>query len=335
MPEISIIVPVYNVEQYLPRCIESILNQTYKDFELILVNDGSTDNSGNICDEFAKKDKRIAVYHQKNGGVSKARNIGLSKSNGTYIMFCDSDDYVDLNWCECLYKLINNDNVDLGLCGYSFVYNDSSNAKDKVIYSNTEYQIYKRNEFFNLYLSNLINMPWNKIYKKDIILRFHLEFNEAMNYNEDLLFVMKYIQSMKGDFGICNKALNFYVKEIEDSLTNRYIDNYWKNKQVVLKELRKTSDSCNINFTDIEIQYYDKCIWAITFGINNNMLKTSKLSLKDKIIENKKMLDSDFCNVSFARGTFDTFNPVYKRILKTKSVLPIMVFNMLYKFLSK
>ena len=104
MPEISIIVPVYNTEKYLHRCIDSILAQTFTDFELILVDDGSSDNSPKICDEYAEKDKRVRVIHQENGGVSRARNIGIDNSCGTYLMFCDSDDYVDKRFCEVMHK---------------------------------------------------------------------------------------------------------------------------------------------------------------------------------------------------------------------------------------
>lgn len=106
MPEISIIVPVYNVEKYLPRCIDSILAQTFTNFELILVDDGSPDNCGAICDEYAQKDSRVVVIHKENQGVSSARNRGLDVAQGKYIMFCDSDDKVDARWCELLHKAI-------------------------------------------------------------------------------------------------------------------------------------------------------------------------------------------------------------------------------------
>ena len=103
-PEISIIVPVYNVEKYLKRCIDSILNQSFTDFELILVDDGSTDNSGEIIDEYAIKDERIKVIHKENGGLSSARNVGIEYSKGNYIAFVDSDDYINKNMYKILYK---------------------------------------------------------------------------------------------------------------------------------------------------------------------------------------------------------------------------------------
>ena len=97
-PKISVIVPVYNAEKYLQRCIDSILNQTFPNFELLLIDDGSKDQSGEICDEYAKKDSRVKVFHKENGGVSSARNVGIDNAVGEYICFCDSDDWVEKTW---------------------------------------------------------------------------------------------------------------------------------------------------------------------------------------------------------------------------------------------
>ena len=106
MEKISIIVPVYNVELYLEKCIESIINQTYTNIEIILVDDGATDSSGNICDLYSKKDSRIKVIHKRNGGLSDARNVGIEKAVGQYLMFVDSDDYIDKTMCEKLYNAL-------------------------------------------------------------------------------------------------------------------------------------------------------------------------------------------------------------------------------------
>lgn len=119
MPEISIIVPVYKVEQYLDRCVTSILNQTFKDFELILVDDGSPDQCPQICDEWAAKDERIHVIHKKNGGLSSARNAGLKFATGNYIGFVDSDDWITKDMYEYLYRLLQKEKADIAMCSYA------------------------------------------------------------------------------------------------------------------------------------------------------------------------------------------------------------------------
>lgn len=115
-PIISVIVPAYNAEKYLRRCIDSILAQTFTDFELLLIDDGSTDKSGEICDEYADKDARIRVFHKPNGGVSSARNVGLDNALGEYICFCDADDWVDTHWLQGFIEAYPNDLIVQGFC---------------------------------------------------------------------------------------------------------------------------------------------------------------------------------------------------------------------------
>src|SRR5699024_4494271 len=119
---ISVIVPVYNVEKYVRRCIDSICGQTYSNLEIILIDDGSTDSSGKICDEMAAKDGRISVIHQENKGLSQARNAGLDQAKGEYIAFVDSDDYLSLNMYECLLKSLKENNADVVRCAIKNVY---------------------------------------------------------------------------------------------------------------------------------------------------------------------------------------------------------------------
>ena len=113
---ITVVVPVYNVEKYIKKCIDSIINQTYKNIEIILVNDGSTDNSGKICNDYAKKDCRIKVIHKENGGLSDARNFGIENTTGKYITFVDSDDYIEIDYVEYLYNLVVKNKVDISIC---------------------------------------------------------------------------------------------------------------------------------------------------------------------------------------------------------------------------
>ena len=163
---ISIIVPVYNVQEYLPKCLDSIINQTYKNLEIILVDDGSTDNSGKLCDEYAERDKRIKIIHQKNSGQANARNKGIKESKGKYIAFVDSDDWIDEDFIETLEKYISNDNIVC--CGYKEIYDDKvvENRISNLITIN-------KTDFLKLLNKYEINKTFNKK-AEDVYIMFEL-----------------------------------------------------------------------------------------------------------------------------------------------------------------
>lgn len=183
MPVFSIIVPVYNTEQFLDKCVSSILAQTYNDFELILVDDGSPDNCPQICDKYAQSDSRIKVLHKKNGGVSSARNLGISVARGTYIWFIDSDDYIEPFSLQRLFDIQNNYNAEL------YVFNNGS-----VCEMSTE----NINDFFRKYYFTYVLgfNPWNKLYKRDIINANNLQFDKQEKIGEDLLFNINYYKAI-------------------------------------------------------------------------------------------------------------------------------------------
>ena len=141
-PLISLVIPVYNVEKYLDKCMESVLAQTYDNYEVILVDDGSTDNSGKMCDEYAERDSRVTVYHQKNSGVSVARNVGIENAKGEFISFIDSDDWVDESYLEKLVNAQIKYNADLTICEYTNVYADGRpNVRRRSFESDVYYKI--------------------------------------------------------------------------------------------------------------------------------------------------------------------------------------------------
>lgn len=166
-PEISIVVPVYNVEDFIHDCIQSILDQTFKNFELILVNDGSTDKSGAICDEYAEKDQRIRVIHKENGGQSSARNSGIDAAKGNYIGFIDSDDWIDPEMYKILYTKLVENSADITACNLMQYDKDA----DKNLYCNkTDDVSYDRDSAMDeLYLNERLTFsPCNKLYKKNL-----------------------------------------------------------------------------------------------------------------------------------------------------------------------
>lgn len=219
-PLISIIVPVYNVELYLSRCIDSIINQTYKNLEIILVDDGSTDNCGIICDDYEKKDSRIKVIHKKNGGQAEARNRGLDLSVGEYIVFIDSDDYIDEHMIEVLYCKLKEDNSDMAICNYMI-----SNEDENHNICHTEPRIYLKNEIveyddiWKRFLGKehiAFVIACNKIYKKKLF--YNVKYAEGKVYEDEYIIHRLLGQCKRISF--VEKPLYFYLIR-NGSTTNR------------------------------------------------------------------------------------------------------------------
>ena len=163
-PLISIIIPVYKVEKYLEKCIKSVLDQTYKNLQIILVDDGSPDNCGNICDDYARVDNRIEVIHKANGGLSDARNVGLKAARGEYIGFVDSDDYVSNEMFENLYNTLISNDVDVAICNFYIVIDDKNIIKN----ADNGVEIYNKLEILKEILldKKIQSYAWNKLYKR-------------------------------------------------------------------------------------------------------------------------------------------------------------------------
>lgn len=219
MPVVSVIVPIYNVEEYLERCVDSILNQTFTDFELILVNDGSTDNCGVICDRYAKKDPHIKVIHKENGGLSDARNAGIDVSAGQYMMFIDSDDYIDPKMLEILYERILNDGSDMALC--NFLYVDENGTP--IIEKNTELPI--KNQIITTLSEAFLKLTgdkyWyyiiacNKLYKRFLFDEIRFPYGKQ---HEDEFVAHKVIGKCRS-ISCVDKPLYYYVQR-SGSITN-------------------------------------------------------------------------------------------------------------------
>ena len=166
MAKVSVIVPVYNVEKYLKQCLDSIVDQTLEDLEIVLVDDGSVDSSGTICDEYAKKDSRIEVIHKINGGLSDARNVGINRANGRYIGFVDSDDYIKEDMYEKLINLIKEYDADISICNLY----DVIDGKEYVRNKDNGIHEYSRIDILKEILldKNIQSYAWNKLYKKEL-----------------------------------------------------------------------------------------------------------------------------------------------------------------------
>lgn len=220
MELISIIVPVYKTEKYLARCLESIIHQTYKNIEIILIDDGSPDNSGRLCDEYAQLDTRIKVIHKENGGVSSARNIGLKYANGQYVTFVDSDDWIELDMYEKLLSKLKEQNVDIVRCGYYKDEGKSVKKEDFIFQNDIRIDLVKkRREIINLYACGKMYAGICFILvKKEIIDKIN-NFNSGIALGEDLLFDIELI-CVASSIYMYNERFYHYYTNIESATQN-------------------------------------------------------------------------------------------------------------------
>ena len=205
-PLLSIIVPVYKVENYLPKCMDSILAQTFTDFELILVDDGSPDNCPALCDAAAEKDARIRVIHQKNGGLSAARNAGLDAARGVWIGFVDSDDYIAPEMYEALYQAVQSTGADLALCDYAEV--DETGAPCQSMHIRLGKKDFTGRELLKNATDSTIQPAWNKLYRRDVFAQ--LRYPEG-KLNEDLFLIPEICLNTQKAV-VVPKALYYYVQ---------------------------------------------------------------------------------------------------------------------------
>jgi len=221
---VSIIVPIYKVENYLEKCLESIITQTYKNLQIILIDDGSPDGCGKICDEYAIKDPRIIVIHQKNKGLSAARNVGFEKVQGKYIGFVDSDDYIAEDMYESLVDAIEKYNTDISMCSY---YKVENNIVAKAEYPEIKDRVYSKNEALKeLLLDHKIqNYVWNKLYKRDLFA--NIKFPDGKEF-EDIATIFYVFERINSIVKI-SQTKYFYVmrpESIVNDLTRKTINNY-------------------------------------------------------------------------------------------------------------
>lgn len=255
MSRISVIIPVYNAEKYLSACLESIIEQTFNDYEIIIVNDGSTDNSQRIIDDYASRSDRIKSFTMENGGVSKARNFGISAASGEYIVFLDADDTVHGDFL----KALNNSKKDgaLTLCAFNKIYLDRKKEYKEIWKTDDKDDVFITDNFYKIYANWLFNSPWNKLYSKRIIDANEIKFDIGLNIGEDLIFNAKYVEKGKvGSFIVINKPLyNYYVRNAESNST-RY--DYSICEKVLTHRDYITSCMKGFNVTDEEKANIDK-----------------------------------------------------------------------------
>lgn len=275
---ISVIVPVYNVSNYLRKCIDSILQQSYQNIEVILVDDGSTDASKEICDFYEKSDSRVICYHKENGGLSDARNFGIKKSHGKYLVFVDSDDYISDKMVEKLYQLIHQFHVKIGVVGFDFVYEKNKRKKEKYK-KNSVYRLDKKRALEHLFSDNskIGNYAWNKIYEKELFAK--VEYPIGMNM-EDL--GTTYLLLDQVDFIAVNEEKLYHYFQRENSILHS-VNKKLKSDKFELAN--KRFEYFLKHHKDYEMNYYS--IIAVSLDCYPYLSQYLRQNAQ-KIIKNKK-----------------------------------------------
>ncbi len=327
--KVSIIVPVYNCENSIERCLRSILTQTYQDIEVIAIDDGSKDNSGKICDKLAKEDDRLIVVHQENSGVSKTRNNALKLATGNYIQFVDSDDYLADYATKSLVDAANKNGADLVIADFYRVIKNRISTKGKIkskkVFSLQEYANHMIKDPADFYYGVL----WNKLYKRSIIDKYHLTMLEDINWCEDFLFNLEYVKYCKVFFAI-QIPIYYYFKN-ENSLSNNKMT---AEKIVAMKH--QTFDEFNKFYqqvlTEEEYQAYRPLIYrylveyAKDGGTNlfNVALGQESITVMDYALKNDSFT---LKNYRFMKGYMSLLEPLtykYKLNYRQLSILELI-----------
>ncbi len=295
---LSIIIPVYNSEDFLSRCLDSVLKQTLKDIEIILVNDGSKDGSGAICDKYAQKDSRIKVIHQENQGVSAARNNALAIASGDFVGFVDSDDYIHPQMFEKLLATAEKDKSDVVMCDALTVYENGKTVNDTIIQLQDNCCLTKQEINPNLLLE-LAGAVWRCIYSKKLIEQNNIHFPQGLKFSEDRIFNI-YALGFAQKFSYIKEP--FYYRYVNlESAVHRFHNDYF---EAYKKAKCETEKAIKIAWNDDENYkkaYLTQFITGAIASINNYYYKTSPLSPKQK-----RQAVIDLCNDNILQEAIKT-----------------------------
>lgn len=311
MTKLSVIVPIYNRERQIHRCIRSILEQTYKDIEIILVNDGSTDKSLEVCSEYESKDDRIIVIDKENGGVSTARNAGIEVANGEFISFVDSDDYIDLNYAKILIKFQEKNNCDVVLFNK---FGDGIQSNVPEIQGIADNQDDITVLVFELLMKKRLNSPWDKLYRKEIIKDNNIRFPEGVNLGEDTIFNYQYWSKIDS-IGIINNELYHFIYDISSkSLSKSYFSNKYEMLKLQDDLLGNLISSGNLNFKNayepkenIRVSNILSCILDM-YTNENNLSYSDIQDYIAGIMKNEKYFDVDIIQSRYLKTFANMMN---------------------------
>lgn len=327
--KISVIVPVFNNEKYIERCLKSICENTYKKLEIIVIDDGSSDQSGNICDEYAKKDFRIKVIHQKNQGVSKTRNLGISLSTGKYISFIDSDDTIPLDFYSDLLTESNDQKCDLCICSVLHINNGmkkSFGLPDSFEIYITQNKSEQKELWYKLNETYLLYGPYNKLYKAEVLIKNRIEFPIDISYGEDLLFNLKYLNHCS-IIKYVSYPQYYYYTDNQNSLSHIYRENRFING---LRLNNYIKDFSKAHYLDSEklSKYLARRIYDDAYNSLFDLFSNScTLTLRRKYKQIRFIMYNEQLSEALNRADIDDYSKFYTFLIRHKLAFLFLMIN--------
>ena len=309
---VSIIIPVYNTEEYLGYCLNSVVSQTYRQIEIILVNDGSTDNSLRICQNYAKIDNRVSVISISNSGVSNARNVGLDAAKGEYIQFVDSDDTIRSDMVECFVQLMETYQSDMAVCGIEMITlgEDINSMKRDILSSDimgvecvlSKEMFFKRMGFILRRTSTLENVT-NKMFQRSIITNNHIKFLKEISLGEDFCFNMDCFQHIRGVV-FTNERYHYYLQQNKESLTRKYRVDLFDNQMFLIKRFHNLICNFVQISSDEEKEIAEYTMSKMMQSLYNLTNEECRLSIPEKKKEIARIINDDYVREAYGKAEY-------------------------------
>lgn len=330
-PLVSIVLPVYNCEKYLRECIDSILAQTYGTWELLIIDDGSTDASPNICDEYARSETRIKVFHQSNSGVSYSRNTGIEASSGQFIVFCDSDDYLEPEYLETLLQTARDhpSYEHIWCCFQTVSGSDRENARPNYVLHDPV-SFYSVKEIMTLHAMWLDTSPWNKLFNANIIKQNHLRFAENLSLGEDFLFNLSYLDcSSQQRIAVIAQPLYNYRLRKEDSLGTKYRVDLFEIYKHLNNQCHLYLNKWNVPPSQWNLQYNNE-FYMYEKVFRNNMRAPEKTKAEKIRLNSTLMRENTFRKILRTRTCF--VHPLYLWAYRSGNYDYVLIVDCLVRF---
>jgi len=322
MEKISVIVPIYNVEKYLRRCIDSIINQSYENLEIILVNDGSLDNSSAVCEEYKKNDNRIIVIHQENKGVSAARNAGIDLHSGKYISFVDSDDWIDRDMIYSLYHNLIKYDADISVCGMRCFDKDANLISSEQLDTNKIVIFSEPLSAFKEDKDYICDVVWNKLYKSHLFADNRFQVGKIF---EDTAIMYLLIEQSKNIVYDLTAKYNYQIRG--GSITNSFSDEFFSHSEVLINRYKYLSDKYPVLEKKYRKSIFRGYLYIVEKLYRSNVdFKTYKSQIsritdavKDFNMDDCNLSDSDMKILKLAMGNYKSFITISKYLNQLES----------------